>query len=132
MFATKSDGHYYFQKDLSAICELVLEENARRGEGEKKLYVLYDQMYWQLTYGSIQHYNPVSLYPAMREYTIFIDAISKAFAATGCPDRMGFRACGDHEKDECDHEPYRLLGAHGRAEGDGRIPAAERSHRSIT
>jgi aspartate aminotransferase len=71
------------RKDLSAISELVLEENARRGEGEKKLYVLYDQMYWQLTYGSIQHYNPVSLYPAMREYTIFIDAISKAFAATG-------------------------------------------------
>src|ERR1700742_2847969 len=71
------------KKDLSAICELVLEENARRGEGEKKLYVLYDQMYWQLTYGEIQHYNPVSLYPAMREYTIFIDAISKAFAATG-------------------------------------------------
>jgi len=71
------------RKDLSAICELVLEENARRGEGEKKLYVLYDQMYWQLTYGNIQHYNPVSLYPAMREYTIFIDAISKAFAATG-------------------------------------------------
>src|ERR1700744_1522011 len=71
------------RKDLSAICELVLEENARRGEGEKKLYVLYDQMYWQLTYGSIQHYNPVSLCPAMREYTIFIDAISKAFAATG-------------------------------------------------
>jgi aspartate aminotransferase len=71
------------KKDLSAICELVLEENKRRGEGEKKLFVLYDQMYWQLTYGEIQHYNPVSLYPAMREYTIFIDAISKAFAATG-------------------------------------------------
>ncbi len=71
------------RKDLSDICELVLEENARRGAGEKKLFVLYDQMYWQLTYGSIEHYNPVSLYPAMREYTIFIDAISKAFAATG-------------------------------------------------
>ena len=71
------------RKDLSAICELVLEENARRGDGEKKLYVLYDQMYWQLTYGNIVHYNPVSLYPAMREYTVFIDAISKAFAATG-------------------------------------------------
>jgi aspartate aminotransferase len=71
------------RKDLLAICELVLEENARRGEGEKKLYVLYDQMYWQLTYGSIVHYNPVSLFPAMREYTIFIDAISKVFAATG-------------------------------------------------
>ena len=71
------------KKDLSAICELVLEENARRGAEEKKLYVLYDQMYWQLTFGNIVHYNPVSLYPAMREYTVFIDAISKVFAATG-------------------------------------------------
>ncbi len=71
------------QKDLSAICTLILAENARRGAGDKKLYLLYDQMYWQLTYGAITHYNPVSLHPAMREYTIFVDAISKAFAATG-------------------------------------------------
>ena len=71
------------KKDLSAICELVLEENQRRMDNDKKLYVLYDQMYWQLTYGSIVHYNPVSLHPAMREYTVFVDAISKAFAATG-------------------------------------------------
>jgi aspartate aminotransferase len=71
------------RKDLSAICELVLEENASRGATEKKLFVLYDQMYWQLTYGSIQHFNPVGLYPAMRDYTIFVDAISKVFAATG-------------------------------------------------
>jgi len=78
------------KKDLSAICELVLEENKRRAEGEKKLFVLYDQMYWQLTYGSIEHFNPVSLYPAMRDYTVFIDAISKAFAATGV--RVGWAA----------------------------------------
>ena len=71
------------KKDLSAICELVLEENARRSPDEKKLYVLYDQMYWQLTFGDIVHYNPVSLYPSMRDYTVFIDAISKVFAATG-------------------------------------------------
>jgi len=71
------------RKDLSAICELVIEENNRRKEGEKKLFLLYDQMYWQLTYGEIRHYDPVSLYPAMREYTIYIDAISKVFAATG-------------------------------------------------
>jgi aspartate aminotransferase len=44
---------------------------------------MYDQMYWHLTYGNIEHYNPVSLRPAMREYTIYIDAISKVFAATG-------------------------------------------------
>jgi len=71
------------RKDLSDICELVLEENTRRPNDAKKVFVLYDQMYWQLTFGSIQHYNPVSLHPAMREYTIFADAISKVFAATG-------------------------------------------------
>ncbi|MBL0883428.1 MAG: aminotransferase class I/II-fold pyridoxal phosphate-dependent enzyme, partial [Chitinophagaceae bacterium] len=29
------------------------------------------------------HYNPLQLRPAMKEYTIFIDGISKVFAATG-------------------------------------------------
>ena len=76
-------GTTFKKEELEAICDLVIEENARRGEGEKKLYVMYDQMYWHLTYGNIKHYNPVSLRPAMREYTIFIDAISKVFAATG-------------------------------------------------
>jgi aspartate aminotransferase len=76
-------GTTFKKEELEAICDLVLEENNRRGTGEKKLYVMYDQMYWHLTYGDIIHYNPVSLRPAMREYTIFIDAISKVFAATG-------------------------------------------------
>jgi aspartate aminotransferase len=71
------------KKDLEDICDLVLGENARRGPGEKKLYVMYDQMYWHLTYGSVRHYDPVSVRPAMRDYTIYIDAISKVFAATG-------------------------------------------------
>jgi aspartate aminotransferase len=60
-----------------------VEENASRKENEKKLYLMYDQMYWHLTYGNIKHYDPVSLRPAMRPYTICIDAISKVFAATG-------------------------------------------------
>jgi aspartate aminotransferase len=76
-------GTTFKQEDLEAICDLVLEENKRRSDTEKKLYVMYDQMYWHLTYGRIEHYNPVSLRPAMREYTVFIDAISKVFAATG-------------------------------------------------
>jgi aspartate aminotransferase len=76
-------GTTFRKEELEAICDLVIEENRRRGEGEKKLYVMYDQMYWHLTYGEIAHYNPVSLRPAMRDYTIFIDAISKVFAATG-------------------------------------------------
>lgn len=76
-------GTTFKKNDLATICDLVLAENKRRGENEKKLYVMYDQMYWHLTYGNIQHYNPVSLRPEMRNYTIFIDAISKVFAATG-------------------------------------------------
>jgi aspartate aminotransferase len=76
-------GTTFRREELEAICDMVLAENQRRGEGQKKLYVMYDQMYWHLTYGDIRHYDPVSLRPAMRDYTIFIDAISKVFAATG-------------------------------------------------
>ncbi len=69
--------------ELNKICGLVLAENRSRKEGEKKLYVMFDQMYWTLTYGETEHYNPVSLQPEMKAYTVFIDGISKAFAATG-------------------------------------------------
>lgn len=69
--------------ELEQICDMVIAENNNRGQNEKKLYLVYDQMYWHLTYGSIKHYDPVSLRPAMKAYTIFIDAISKVFAATG-------------------------------------------------
>lgn len=71
------------KESLEKICDLIIEENNSRSAGEKKLYLMYDQMYWTLTYGSIEHYNPVSLNPAMKEYTIFVDGISKAFCATG-------------------------------------------------
>lgn len=76
-------GTTFSKQELERICDMVIEENATREEGKKKLYVMYDQMYWHLTYGNIQHYNPVSLRAEMRQYTIFIDAISKVFAATG-------------------------------------------------
>ena len=76
-------GTVFKKEELEAICDLVLEENKHRGEEEKKLYLLYDQIYWTLTFGDTVHYNPVSLRPEMKNYTIFIDGISKAFAATG-------------------------------------------------
>jgi aspartate aminotransferase len=69
--------------ELEKICDLVLNENKRRVGDEKKLYVMYDQMYWTLTYGNTVHYNPVTLRPEMKDYTIFVDGISKVFAATG-------------------------------------------------
>ena len=76
-------GTTFTKEELTAICDLVLEENNSRGADEKKLYVLYDQIYWTLVFGKTTHCDPVSLRPEMRPYTIFIDGISKAFAATG-------------------------------------------------
>jgi aspartate aminotransferase len=71
------------QAELEKICDLVLAENKKRGADEKKLYVLFDQMYFTLTYGDTKHYHPVALRPEMKDYTITVDGISKSFAATG-------------------------------------------------
>lgn len=76
-------GTVFTKENLLEICELVLEENKRRGPNQKPLYVLYDQIYWVLTYQGIRHEDPVSLLPEMRPYTIFVDGVSKCFAATG-------------------------------------------------
>lgn len=77
-------GTVFTRSQLESICDLVLDENKRREiAGRKPLYVMYDQIYWMLTYGESRHYNPVSLRPAMKEYTVFIDGISKSLAATG-------------------------------------------------
>lgn len=77
-------GTTFDKQTLTDISKLVVDENKRRNQNnEKPLYVLYDQIYWQLTYGLTKHYNPVELVPEMRDFTIFVDGISKAFAATG-------------------------------------------------
>ena len=83
-------GTAFDAAQLGAICDLVLDENARRGSGERPLYVMYDQVYWMLTAEGVEHVNPVTLRPAMPPYVIFVDAISKAFAATGL--RVGWAA----------------------------------------
>lgn len=77
-------GTVFSKEDLEEICDLVLTENKKRAlAGTKPLYVMYDQIYWPLTHGAIEHYNPVSLRPEMRDYTLFVDGISKSLAATG-------------------------------------------------
>ena len=76
-------GTVFGKETLAEICDLVIAENERRGENEKKLYVLYDQIYWTLTHNNTEHHDPVSLRAKMKDYTIFVDGISKSFAATG-------------------------------------------------
>lgn len=75
-------GTMFSKEQLSEICKIVLEENKRREEDEKPLYLMYDQIYAMLTFGE-EHINPVTLFPEMKKYTIFIDGTSKCFAATG-------------------------------------------------
>ena len=76
-------GTVFSKEGLEEICDMVLEENVRRGSDAKPLYLMYDQIYWALTFGNVKHYNPVTLRPAMKAYTVFVDGISKSLSATG-------------------------------------------------
>jgi aspartate aminotransferase len=69
---------------LKEICQLVVAENrSRQGTGRAPLILMYDQIYWVLTFGGTKHVNPIEQVPEVAPYTVFVDGISKAFAATG-------------------------------------------------
>jgi aspartate aminotransferase len=69
---------------LKDIGQRVVEENRKReAQGRKPLIVMYDQIYWTLTFGQTKHVTPLELVPELAPYTVFVDGISKAFAATG-------------------------------------------------
>ncbi len=69
---------------LREICEAIVDENHRRERGgERPLYLLYDHIYWMLTFEGVEHVTPPQLVPEMARWTVFIDGISKSFAATG-------------------------------------------------
>jgi len=82
-------GTMFTKEQLAEICKMILEENAKRGENEKSLYLMYDQIYSNLTFDA-EHVDPVSLFQEMRKYTIYIDGISKCLAATGVRVGWGF------------------------------------------
>jgi aspartate aminotransferase len=77
-------GTAFTAEQLGEICDLVLEENERRAAvGERPFFLMYDQVYWTLTFGETRHVDPISLRPEMARYTVYVDGISKALAATG-------------------------------------------------
>jgi aspartate aminotransferase len=76
-------GTVFTKEGLEEICDMILDENKKRLPSQKPVYLMYDQIYWALTFGNTKHYNPVSLRPDMKNYTIFVDGISKSLAATG-------------------------------------------------
>jgi aspartate aminotransferase len=82
-------GTMFTKEQLEEICDAVIAENATRTADEKPLYIMYDQIYSLLTFG-MEHINPVTLRPELKDYTIFIDGISKCLAATGVRVGWGF------------------------------------------
>lgn len=69
---------------LQAILEAVVEENAKRTRaGRRHVMVVFDQVYASLVFGSARHVHPAALVPRSAPYVIALDAISKAYAATG-------------------------------------------------
>ena len=76
-------GTAFTEDELRDICELVVEENARRGAGERPLYLMYDQVYWTLTFGDTRHVHPIGVCRDVAPFTVYVDGISKALAATG-------------------------------------------------
>lgn len=80
-FPNNPTGAIMDKSDLQKIAEIV---------AEKDLFVISDEIYAELTYGSEPHTTIASL-PGMRERTILINGFSKAYAMTGW--RLGY-ACG--------------------------------------
>jgi aspartate aminotransferase len=79
------------RSELEAISRMVVEENERRkGTRARPLYFIFDQVYWTLTFGDVVHHTPVNLVPEVAPYTLLLDALSKAFCATGLRVGWGF------------------------------------------
>jgi aspartate aminotransferase len=65
------------------LSEAIIRENEERERrGVRPIYLMYDHIYWMLSFG-VEHTTPSALIPEMAKYTIYIDGISKGFAATG-------------------------------------------------
>lgn len=77
-------GTVIAESQLRAIVEAVVEENRKRtASGRRHLFLLHDQVYSLLVFGSNRHIMPVSLVPEAAPWVISLDGISKGFAATG-------------------------------------------------
>lgn len=88
-------GTVMAREEVEAIARLVVAENkTRQAKGQRPVYLLWDQVYWMLTFGDNRHYAPPQLVPESAPWTIFVDGISKAFAATGL--RVGWTLGSPH------------------------------------
>jgi aspartate aminotransferase len=78
-------GSIYTEKELIDIAEIAVENN---------IYVVSDEIYEQLTYDGKKHISIAQLGDEIKELSIVINGMSKAYAMTGW--RLGY-ACGDEK-----------------------------------
>jgi len=72
-------GVVYNEEVLKSIAELALKHN---------FAIIYDEIYERLVYGNNKHYNIVKICPEVKDQTIIINGVSKAYAMTGW--RIGY------------------------------------------
>lgn len=77
-------GTIFDNKTLKEIFDLVVAENKNRlRKKQKPLYIFFDIIYWLLVHNGKKYKNPITLNKKIRDYVVFVDGISKCFAATG-------------------------------------------------
>ncbi len=79
-FPNNPTGAVMRREDLEAVAQIILEHD---------LFVLSDEIYCELTFGSERHVSIASL-PGMQERTVLINGFSKSYAMTGW--RLGYAA----------------------------------------
>ena len=77
-------GSAYTRKELEAIAEVVLENN---------FYVLSDEIYEKMVYDDFEFVSFPALDPRLKDKTIIVNGISKAYAMTGW--RIGYTAANE-------------------------------------
>lgn len=77
-------GSAYTSKELEAIAEVVLENN---------FYVLSDEIYEKMVYDDFEFVSFPALDPRLKDKTIIVNGISKAYAMTGW--RIGYTAANE-------------------------------------
>lgn len=123
-------GSVYSSNLLKAIADIALENN---------IVIVNDEIYERLVYGDASHHEIVAVEPRVRDLTIIINGVSKAYAMTGW--RIGY-AIGPNEiiskmgaiqghmtSNPCSIAQWAALGAIRHAEPDIEIMRMEFSKR---
>lgn len=80
---------------LRGICEAILAENTHRlACGIPPVHLMFDMVYWPLTFGGAKFHHPLELVPEIARWTIYVDAISKWMVSTGL--RLGWAVVPQH------------------------------------